>query len=437
MILSLLLGCSPDPLLASIQLAEGVSTVVELSLDEDLSSLDEAWVVFGAVDGSSRRLGLPLSGPQAGRLDLVGFKPETAVQVQVFALDGGRELQSELLRIDTGSVPAWLPTLYVESDDGAPHFDGGTLLTSIVTSPPAAVLIDADGDYLWWTELGETRQVARVRLSRDGLGVVALPVNMGEESLRGLIFAPWDGGEQVDTDVGTPHHDFVVLEDGTLGLIYPDRRMVDGQELSGDVLVERSVDGSEVEIWNAWDQLDPAVDLPTLEDEGAWTHANHLLYDAVADEWLLGLHGIRSIVRLARDGSGIQTMLGGARSDYRDGDGQPIELLGHHAFELTDSGIVLFENGAGEDPTSRLLELSLDEASGLAEQVWEYRPQPELYNFALGGVDRLEGGDTVTTFSVNGRIDEVAPDGSLRWRLSAGLGGTFGYVEVVRLPGQD
>lgn len=437
MILFLLLGCRPDPLLASLQLAEGVSTVVELSLGEDPADLDEAWVEFGTADGSSRTLALPLSGTEAGQLDLVGFKPESAVQVQVFAIQGGRERQSEVLRIDTGSVPAWLPTLYVEADDGAVHFDGGTLLTSIVTSPPAAVLIDQDGDYLWWTELGETRQVARVRLSRDGAGVVALPVNMGEQSLRGFIFAPWDGGEQIDTQVGAPHHDFVVLEDGTLGLIYQEQREVLGQTLAGDVLVERSVDGSEVEIWNAWDQLDPAVDLPTLEDEGAWTHANHLLYDAAADEWLLGLHGIRSIVRLARDGSGIRTMLGGARSDYLGPGGEPVELLGHHGFELTDSGIVLFENGAGEDPTSRLVELSLDEEGLVAEPIWEYRPQPELYNFALGGVDRLQSGDTVTTFSVNGRIDEVATDGSLRWRLSASLGGTFGYVEVVRLPGQD
>lgn len=437
MILSLLMGCTPEPIAASLGLSDAISTVVRLSLDEDPAALEEAWVEFGPRGEDRRTLPLPLTGEGAGTLDLVGFKPESRVEVQVFGLAGARARESETLVIDTGAAPAWLPTLYVDVDDGEQHFEGRVLLTSIVTSPPTAVMIDADGDYLWWSEQADARQVARVRLARDGGGVLALPVNMGERSNRGLIYTPWDGEAQVDIDVGAPHHDFVELEGGTLGLIFQERREVDGVELAGDVLVERSPDGTEVELWNAWDELDPTVDLPTLEDEGAWTHANHLLYDEVADEWWIGLHGIRSIVRLGRDGGGIRSMLGGARSDFLLADGQPVELLGHHAFELTEEGIVLFENGSGDDPTSRLLEFSLDEALGVAEPTWEYRPDPPLYNFALGGVDRLDNGDTVTTFTVNGRIDEVAPDGSLRWRLSAGLGGTIGYVEAVKLPGQE
>lgn len=429
-----LLACAPGDIEVALSLAEEVSTVVELRASVQDLGLDEAWVEVQSEGGAPRELALPLEGADAGKVTLFGFKPESQVQVEVHGRRGGREWASAPTSITTGSIPSWLPQLHLETDDGGEHFEGGVLLTSIVTSPATAVLLDADGEYLWWARLEAAHQVGRVRMARDGSGILALPINLAGDYYRGLMRVRWDGEVLEDIEVDTAHHDFYEREDGRLLLLMRESREIEGQARVGDVLVEQDGEGERREIWNAWDHLDPLVDLPTLSGD-AWTHANHLFVDEGAQTAWVGLHGVRTIVHLGLDG---QTLgyLGGARSDYLDESGAPVEILGHHGFEPEGDRLLVFENGAGEEPTSRLREFRLDEAAGRAEEVWGYAPDPALYTFSLGGVDRLESGDTVVSFSVNGRLDEVDAAGALRWRLSASLGGTFGYVEVVKLPGQ-
>lgn len=433
--LLLLAACTPDPVLVDFSISEHISTVVQVAPAEDAATWTSARVEFGADGVLDRSLDFDLSRARVPALSLVGFKPGSEVSLKVVVDDDGKERESEVQTITTGALPTWLPRVQVDVDDGGTHVQGDYMVTSVVTSPPAAVLLDSDGDFVWWAELEEAHQVGRVRLARDGQGVLAMPINVEGDSERGLIRVSWDGGTITDTPVGQAHHDFVELADGTLGLLVEEDRTVEGQILSGDTVVEQAPDGTQTTIWSAWDDLDPALTPSGLEGQD-WTHANVLVHDAERDDWLVSLMGTRAIARIGRDGSGLRWLFGGAVGDFEDSAGETDLIDRQHVFELVDGGLVLFENGLPGEEISRAVQWELDEEQLLAREVWSYTPDPTLYCFSLGGLDRLENGDTLVTFSVNGRIDEVDAAGTLRWRLSASLGGTFGYTEVVKLPGQ-
>lgn len=429
------LACSPAPPVEVRQvLSDNISTVVLVDILDDLTDIESARVEYG-MDGSfDRSLDFDLSGDEHARATLLGLKPETDISLRVVVVENGKERSSEDQIITTGSVPSWLPSLSVEVDDGQPHLDGGYLLTSIVTAPSAAVILDGDGEYVWWAELEGAHQVARVRLSNDGLGVYALPINIDSDARRGLIFTPWAGGQQTDTDVLGAHHDFVELADGTLGLLQEELRHVGSTTLIGDMIVEQGLDGVQTPIWNAFDDIDPALTPSGLEG-GDWSHANVLVYDSEQDDWLVSLFGVRGIVRVDRSTARMVSILGSSVGDFTNSYGQTDFIHRQHVFQLLDGGILYFENSMPEEASSRAVELSLNQDQMTAEEVWSYTPDPELYTFSLGGVERLDSGDTLVTFSVNGRIDEVASDGSLRWRISSALGGTFGFSEAISLPG--
>ncbi|MCK6504271.1 aryl-sulfate sulfotransferase [Myxococcota bacterium] len=434
-LLVLSLACAPDPVLVDLSLADAVSTVVLVEPAEDTAPWTSARVEYGAHGALDRSLSFDLSQDPVPPLALVGFKPGADVRVRVVVDEGGRTRESEEQTITTGPAPSWLPTVQVDVDDGGEHVLGDYVVTSVVTSPPTAVLLDRDGDFVWWAELEGALQVGRVRLARDGRGVLAMPINVEGESERGLIRVDWDGTDQGDVVVPGAHHDFVELADGTLGLLSEEEREVGEDILAGDLVVEQAPDGTQTTIWNAWDDLDPAT-TPSGLLPPDWTHANVLVYDQQRDDWLVSLMGTRAIARVGRDGSGLRWLFGGEVGDFQDASGETDLIARQHVFELVDGGLVLFENGMPDAPVSRAVQWSLDEEQLRAEEVWSYTPDPSLWCFSLGGLDRLENGDTLVTFSVNGRIDEVDAAGNLRWRLSASLGGTFGYSEVVKLPGQ-
>ena len=63
-----------------------------------------------------------------------------------------------------------------------------------------------------------------------------------------------------------------------------------------------------------------------------------------------------------------------------------------------------------------------------AEHISTYVSDPNLYNANLGDVQGLPNENMLVTFCTSGRLDEVAPDGTLVRRMNFGLGGATGYT---------
>jgi hypothetical protein len=102
-----------------------------------------------------------------------------------------------------------------------------------------------------------------------------------------------------------------------------------------------------------------------------------------------------------------------------------------HQFEVLEDSFLVFDNDGSTNPTSRVLEYRLDPDSGTAEQIWSYVPDPNLYTFVLGDVNRFDDGDTLITWSVLGQIDRVSDSGSVGWTLNTSIGYIFGFNNVT------
>ena len=87
----------------------------------------------------------------------------------------------------------------------------------------------------------------------------------------------------------------------------------------------------------------------------------------------------------------------------------------HDAKMLPNGHILLFDNEGGLMQYGKSRALEIDPASGGI--VWSYAGSNDdpLYSEIRGGVQRLDGGNTLISESTTGRILEVTPDGSVAW----------------------
>lgn len=423
--LPLICACRASGLHLDGVVSEEIPTVLELDWLAAGPS-DRLWIEYGPDQDYGQRVPADPSRHQ----DLLGLKPEQQVYLRLVAQDGDLEHYSDPLVLETGSLPGDLPALELDADvpDG---LDGGFLVMTHVQSPGAAMVVDQDGDIVWWRQVTDDLRLSRARLSRDLSLMYALPVNILGTQDFGLRQMRLDGAWESWLPVSDAHHDMVELPDGTVTFLVHDPRQVEGQgQVLGDKLVELRPDGTQVTLWSTWQIFD--YDLAQdIFDNSSYTHANAVDYLEEDDAYLVGLLGLSTIVRIDRATGQVDWVLGSELSDFTTSDGDARVLDHHHQMDPVDGGLLVFENGPSDRAASRAVELALDPETGLAEEVWSYWPEPDLYTYSMGSVQRLESGRTVVAFSVNGQIDIVDPGGERVWRLSSGVGGAFGYAEWV------
>ena len=79
--------------------------------------------------------------------------------------------------------------------------------------------------------------------------------------------------------------------------------------------------------------------------------------------------------------------------------------------------------------------MEFDDDAGTMTAVGVINPDPELWGYFLGDVDRF-GSGTLVTWSSAGIIAKYDPDGVEDWSLASNLGVAFGYTtRITALPG--
>ncbi len=426
---------------ATAELSEVVSAVVKVRWTVEGSSPDGTWAEFG-TDGELDRRAVAVPGEGGGYEALVwGVKPGSELTIRAVVEQGAERYTSEPLTVTTGYPPSHLPEGQVTTHgDGSSV--GGYLITSVITEPSVAVVLDRDGDYVWWHTLEDavdTVLISRARFSLDGrtLMYLASTTPTGGGTSQVVVRLPYDGSEVTVTAVPGAHHDFVEREDGNLALIALDGRDVDGETVQGDRIIEQDPIGAQITVWSAWDHLEYDPDEPAPVGTG-WTHANALDHDTENDVYYLSLRNHNTILAIDRATGEMLRVIGGEGSDFADASGYTDLWEWPHQFHVLDGSILAFSSGSAPWFRSEALEYSLDEDAGLAELVWSYTADPPLYSVGYGDASRLVGGHTLITWSAQGQIDEVDEAGELLWQLNLDLGGGVGYVtHVETLPGID
>lgn len=436
LLMMLLLGCAgetEESFDIQVSLSPHVPTVVMVSWKAEDPAATDAFVVATPPGRDPQpRTPAVLDGDEY-RATILGLKPAVTYQFQAVESSEGTLVTSQPVEVDTGGVPSALPHLAVEASDAA---GGGFLVTSTVSFPSIAIILDRDGDCVWWHQMDppaeddwETFYIPRAARTRDGEAVVyeAATGVANENRERLLIRVSMDGSQVETLPILDAHHDFTELPDGNIAVLTEDKRPVGDTMIEGDQIVEVDAVGNMNPIWSIWDHAEFVEGTPYDPDIG-WSHANALQYDAGEDLYYVSLRNFDAIMVIDRGSGDVLWTLGGDQSDFVLPDGSPYLFERQHRFRVLGDHLLVFDNRVPE-LGSRAVEYALDASEGSAGLVWEYTTDPTLFSLGFGDVERLAGGETLVDFSASGQIDEVAEDGELLWRLNAEVGAGFGYME--------
>ena len=390
---------------------------------------DSGYIEFGIDTSYGYVAPVNINAPELRTL-LLGMKPSTLYHYRFVLVSDNQKCGSADNTIRSGALATGLPTLTTKRLEPASISDD-----FIVTSSDRyAIVLDKDGDIVWWLNFADkgADAISRVHISNDGQYLWAGNLNISARD--GLLFrVNMDGLGEPETLHINRHHDFCVLPDNGIAYIEYD---ID-EEGKCDKIVERSEDGKTETIYRIredFNALAPTVGLSDSWNSTEWCHSNAIHYVPEEDAYYVSVLHQNMILKIDRSRRKLVWAL--------DGDGHKVSNVryldgpywqrqhGHHSFE--NGRLLFFNNGeAGFDNPdgSAVLELAIDEKQGTASKIWEYNAG--FLSTTLGDVQQLSNANFLIVYSNNGLIQEIAPKGAFGGTLVRTLATAgFGYADA-------
>ena len=427
------------------------------------SPAGETWVEYGLDPDNLDRETPRSTGNAATLLGLTGGKTWSLRAVTVDA--DGLRWDSEVTSIEVEAPPSSLPFFAVSDADEA-RFDPQSIVFATLLQDGASwvVGLNREGEYVWWLASEDGVDVPSLHLSADGRGLVFLhQVKRGDEAKNGVRIASFDGKTYELTVAPEGHHDALQLPDSAIAWIAAEGQdavpLEDGssEALAVD-LIRETVSGatSAGEAHTVFSFVDDYGHQPWrtcshFEEIGAgggqdYTHANSLMYDADDDALLVMSKNLDALLSIDRSSGAVNWQVGGRYGDFADVDGDTIPTddsswdidgpagtwWSHgHMSHAWSGGFVMFDNGYHhERAVSRAVEYAIDPSAGTLERVWTFSSEGGTLNPLLGDVRKLE--DTyMISWTLEGMLTEVTPEGTVVWRASSDLGTATGRVLVL------
>jgi len=423
-----LLGCKSGPVAISDITSETstqVVTAINVSWTTDVES--SGYVEYGLTEDYGEQTPLTASGTSHTTTVLMTSDSEVHYRIVV---PGEEDSLSDDATTTTGTLPSNMPLLELTGDARDDQF----LILPVLGSVTAPVILDGSGNIRWYHIDERGLDVYRVLPSVDGESILynaaSVSGDPAEDSM--IVRVALDGSWEETIEIPLLAHDFVEHPDGTLGVMVTEyREGSDGEEIRGDSIVEVALDGTMTTVWSAWDCFDPDVE-QVDETEDGWTFGNALDYDPDADVYYQGMRNFSSIARIDRATGSCDWVFGSIGATIEPDSGAST-FLHQHQFQVLDDSIVIFDNDGGLS-TSRALEFSMVDGAVEWSDIWSYAPDPSIYTFVLGDVNRFDDGDTLITWSVSGQINRVDSNGVSNWQLNSALGYAFGFNTVQSTP---
>ncbi len=405
------LECDPDDFsLIKAETSPAISTVGIVEWSTTVTPIADAFIEFGLDTHYGYRAPIDLNAVNYRTL-LLGMKPSSVYHFRI-VVNGCEGVDHT---IQTGPQPTALPSKTVTVDAPA-SAAGGFIVTSSGMTRNYAYILDRDGDFVWWypfeAEGGKLDGIGRAKMSPDGRFMWAGTINMAC-GCGALFRIPMDGLGTQETMAVNMHHDFTVLPDNTVTTI----EYVDDAN-TGDKIVEHSESGEIRTVYNLSDDF--------LGSGYDWSHCNALHYYPRDDSYSVSCDNLNNILKIDRSSGTLVWVLEGDEG----GDFSGASWERQHGHQLLENGDVLVFSNNGEPligdneaaaavagvadgafvVLSEVLEFSLDLDAKSALKIWSYKS--ETSSFVLGDVQRLEGGNTLVTYSAAGKIHEVTPSGN-------------------------
>jgi hypothetical protein len=409
------------PTNVSAEVSESIHTVVRVRWNTESASI--GYVEYGTTKALGSRTPLEDTETTEHAYSLLGLRAETTYFYRAVTWDGRETGSSPIQSVVTGTLPVGIPAFDVQGS-------GNDLFTLVPVLPKTAVLIiDSEGEVVWYHRDERDLDVYRARLALNGKDLIYNAASVSGEPADNseVVRVALDGSGSSSIPVPLLAHDFVEHPDGTLAAIVIEYRDHEGVSVRGDTIVEIDAMGNQNTVWSSWDCFDPVAHPGDSVDlQLGWTFANALDYDPNEQAYYVGMRDFSSIAKVDRATGSCEWVLGLTASTFDFAPGST-RFLHQHQFHVLGNRIVVFDNEGSPNRESRVLEYELDFDAKLATQVWSYTSTPSVYSFVLGEPTRLDGGDTFIAWATAGQLERVTPAGESIWKLNSAAGTVFAF----------
>ena len=412
-------GCRPS-ILPDVSVSEAISTVVTVSWSTPEPA--QSHIEFGLTEALGRK-SRSTYGIEHEAI-LIGLRADERYHLQAVV---GSD-RSDLLTVTTGSLPANFPEVTVSGDpDALP----GYLMVPLMGTASVLVILDGDGEVVWYHPIGNRHFSHRMWLDRAEDVVTFNGFEMGSGSRITRISL--DGTLLQHLDYSDHNHDFLPLPDGDLVMIAYIKRELHGELVSGDGIYRMNMSGETELLWSAWDDFEYIQAQDDQDDLGGWTHANALDHHPEDDAFYLSLRSFDALLKIqASTGELLWTLSGSpGLSDFTFTEGSTPPSHQHQFELISPDRLLIFDNRYDLQEPARVVEYALDMEAMTADEVWSYTHDPTLLVYALGDVDRLEDGSTLIDWSTSGVIQLLSPEDEELWSINTELGYAFGYASLI------
>ncbi|MFT4626033.1 MAG: hypothetical protein ACI8PZ_004704 [Myxococcota bacterium] len=434
----------------------------------------DARVEYG--EGEAFDKSTPASGGSDHAIPVLGLAAGDTVRLRGVTETADGPVVCDTIEVEVPYPPAALKefTLQVPAT-GASELaaEDGFVMTTLIQEDTAwTVIMNLEGDYVWWYPTPDDAIVVTSLPSLDGAAVQWGEYDREKERDIGVVRRiRLDGTDETVTRTYLGHHGFIEHPDGTMGWLALEFRDVDVDAGPGETIMRLATDRiMEAPIGSSYDNdTEPATLFNMFDDSGMfpavncghqasdfdrygefdiheWTHSNSFTYVPDDDSYYIYSKYTDTLIKVTRPatpgGQGeFKWQMSGMDGDFTHPDGSPVwrgaedsDLWSHgHMSHVWPGGFALFNNGDhNAEVVSSIAEYAFDETAMTVEKVYEFRHPEGKHTPAMGDVRKLPGGNYLAGWSTLGTINEVDPDtDSVVWELQGDLGVITGRMYAI------
>ena len=367
---------------------------------------------------------------------LWGMKPERKYTIEIYLNDHEPVETTEFI---SGKPPETAPdsTLRVKTERVS---EGFVLFTNSSTIAediyPLAIMIDTDGDIVWYFEyymagynaLGDMHYIEETQTVLisivKGENMAEIPAEEAIEiDLAGNVI--WKSREYSNIYYWNDeswHHIYHRLPDDTIATLRRD--------LSGTVIADKAVnldrDYNVLWEWRYLDYFEPPACDP--DDWCDWTHCNQIVIEKEKNVAYLNARNMSNLYKIDMDTGDIIWALGKG-GDFTFVGNNPDQWFEFaHAPKIAgenDDRILFYDNGSVERGYTRVVEYIINEETMTAEISYTYHgfgSGHQWFTDVWGDADYLPGGNFFVTagsadLETENRLFEVTRDGEMAWEF--------------------
>ena len=425
--LALLVGCGAFP---KLEVAPGEQIATTLSVSWAGEPGEDVWVDYGLGELTHRAPASFADGRYTATL--VGFPPLAEVTFRVGRRIGDVDELSETRTAEVGLPPAGLPAFTPLAGGWAGEPDELILTTTIGQEGGNVLLLNPDGEIVWYITFPSRYAPIHAEVSRDGEGFVYNYLVREDDEEAGICQVELNGAKGLCVVVPNSHHSFAQLPEGRYAMLVADTRRVGEYLVEGDALIEVAPNGDSFILYSPWDHLvwDPELQ-PDMDGYVEWTHANGVFYDEAGETVLVSMRNVSTIARVDVTTAELLATYGGV-----DGWGFPAPsdtfIYAHGPALTADGQLLVFDNqDVRENDPSRVMRYALNAQEERLEPTYRYVPGDGRSVSVLGGVYELANGDLITSWGSSGEILRLTPQAKASWGLGSEAGFILGAAQVV------